>query len=169
VVGGASVASAGKASGLAAARRGHGRAALQARQTAWWAGAGAAGAWGGAAGRGRRCGGAARRERRCGGRRDRPGARVGRRNERGLRVGRRDGPGAARRGEWQRGGACGCEKMQRTSGGASDGERRNRTEKKEPAIFKYLIFGGQDVGRRNSLLIFGGLFVAAENNNDRRK
>ena len=43
MVDGASVASAGKASGLAAARRGHGRAALQARRTAWWAGAGAAG------------------------------------------------------------------------------------------------------------------------------
>jgi hypothetical protein len=50
------VASAGGASGLAVARRGHGKAALRGRRTAWWAGGSAAG--GGATGRVRTWGGA---------------------------------------------------------------------------------------------------------------
>jgi hypothetical protein len=102
---------------------------------------------------GRRCGGL--------GRRGGPGAplrwggatgaalhaaarRAGRRDERGSAWGGATGRG---RREWRRGGASdGGARATRTSGGEKI-RRREETEqrKKEPAIFKYLIFGGQDV------------------------
>jgi hypothetical protein len=69
--------------------------------------------------------------------------------------GRRGGPGAARRGEDWRG-------MERASGwrAAADvkREKKQRTEKKEPDVFKYLIFGGQGAGHRK-YPIFGGLLL----------
>jgi hypothetical protein len=80
-------------------------------------------------------------------------------------VGRRGGPGggAAGRGPALRG-QCGA----RAGGGwraVADAKREKKQiiEKKEPDVFKYLIFGGQGAGRRKYAYIFGGSVTAAEN------
>jgi hypothetical protein len=92
------------------------------------------------------------------GRRGRPGAMRRGEGRRCGGVGQHGEPGAARRGEGRRGGP-GAERwgegrrgMERVSGWRASAdakrEKKQRTEKKEPDVFKYLIFGGQGAGRR---------------------